>query len=79
MLIAIRLARVFGRDDVADFLLHAFARDILSIAALEAALEKELELKEPLRCVDVLVGGGSTHRGFMHVYVFSDIAKHHGF
>jgi len=78
-LVAVRLSRVFGGDNVTDFFLHTLARDVVPVAAFETALEKEFEFKEPLRCVHVFVCRGSTHRGFMHVDVFSDIPKHHGF
>ena len=78
MLIAVRFARVFGGDDAADFLFDAFARHIFAVAAFESALEKELELKKPLRRVHIFVGRRAAHGGFMHVDIFGDVAQHHG-
>ena len=49
------------------------------VPLLRPLWKKNFELKEPLGGVYVLICCGSTHRGFMHVDVFSDIAKHHGF
>jgi hypothetical protein len=77
MLIAERFARVLGGDDAANLFLYAFARHVLAVVPFEPALEKELELEQPLRRMHVLIGRGPAHRGFVHVNVFGHVAQHH--
>jgi hypothetical protein len=45
MLIAKRLAGIFGSNDRADLFLNALTRDIVTATAHQATLEKKLELK----------------------------------
>src|SRR5581483_7992191 len=77
MLVAERLAQIFAGDDAADLFLDAFAGDVLAVAAAQAALKKEFQLKQPLRRVHVFVRGRAAHGGLVHVDVFGHVAQHH--
>src|SRR5687767_2630935 len=77
MLVTIRLARIFRADNAANFFFDALACHVFAITAFEAALEKELELKEPLRRVHILIRRRAADGGLMHVNVFGNVAQHH--
>jgi len=78
MLIAIRFARIFRRDDMANFFFDTLARDVLAVASSQAALKEELELKKSLGGMNVLVRCSSAYGGLMHIDIFGDIAQDHG-
>ncbi len=75
-----RFARVFRRDSFADNFFHTDGgHGITAAIRIQSTMEKELEFKDTLWGVNVLIRRHTAHGGFVHANVIGHIFKHQRF